>query len=144
LDKDVISGYGPEHWILESNDTIQSGQEYLFRVHYYSDHGQGPTNYTMTIHLYEGTAQEATYSYRGNLAVSNFSNDQPANTGDDWRDIATIQLASGGGLVSGTAYIKYLGLNSPFRINVPVPPQSERLRLKLQKRTANGTTQLIS
>jgi len=92
LDYDITTGYGPEHWTLMTADTVRYGQLYKVRVHYYSDHSKGPTNYTVSIKLYEGTSREVEYWYRGNLAVDNSSNDDPDDTGPDWVDIAEIIL----------------------------------------------------
>jgi uncharacterized protein YfaP (DUF2135 family) len=92
LDYDVTTGYGPEHWTLLTTDTIRYNSPYKVRVHYYSDHGHGPTNYTVTIKLYVGTSREQDYSYRGNLSVSNPSNASPGSTGPDWVDISNLVL----------------------------------------------------
>ncbi|HLP45958.1 MAG TPA: hypothetical protein VK469_08430, partial [Candidatus Kapabacteria bacterium] len=95
LDYDIVHGYGPEHWTLMSTDTIRYDRPYKFRVHYYSDHGNGPSNYTVSITVYEGTSREITYRYRGNVSVSNGANSRPTNTGPDWRDIVSITLTRG-------------------------------------------------
>ncbi len=126
LDQDIITGFGPEHWTLLNTNTVRYNQPYRFRVHYYSDHGNGPTNYTVTIELYTGTSRQVTYTYTGSLAVSNNNNTSPAATGADWRDIATITLTQAGAASiapSGGATAEG-GLN----ITVPVPPASERLK----------------
>lgn len=93
LDVDITRGYGPEHWTLLRTNTIRYGQPYKIRLHYYSDHGNGPTNYTVKVKLYEGTDREKELPIiRGNLAHSNRSNDRPDGTGPDWVDIAEITL----------------------------------------------------
>jgi uncharacterized protein YfaP (DUF2135 family) len=127
LDRDVTTGYGPEHWTLENTDVVRYGQPYRFRVHYYSDHGNGPTNYTVTIKLYEGTDREATTTYRGNLAVSNPENSQPTDTGPDWVDIATVVLTDNQATSARASISLHAAGNSDVRITVPVPPQ-ENLR----------------
>jgi len=95
LDRDDVDGYGPEHWTLMNTDTVRYNQPYRFRVHYYSDHGRGGTNYTVTIKLYEGTSREVTYSYGGYLSANAPSNSSPNATGPDWADIATLTLTQG-------------------------------------------------
>jgi|SRR5271157_3423596 len=92
LDRDVTTGFGPEHWTLLNTATVRYNQPYTFRVHYYSDHGNGPSNYTVTIELYEGTSRQITYTYTGGLAVSNPTNYLPNGSGPDWADIAVITL----------------------------------------------------
>ncbi len=92
LDYDVTTGYGPEHWTLLTTNTIRYNSPYIVRVHYYSDHGHGPTNYTVTIKLYEGTSREQDYSYRGNLSANNPSNAAPGSTGPDWVDVSNVVL----------------------------------------------------
>jgi hypothetical protein len=46
LDIDVIYGYGPEN---VKSDPSYSGGEYEVAIHYYSDHGNGPTNTTVRV-----------------------------------------------------------------------------------------------
>ena len=71
LDFDNVTGFGPEHWTLTGNDTIRWGEEYTVRVHYYDDHTGNepgpaiPSRWTVTILLYEGTAQQVSYTYSG-------------------------------------------------------------------------------
>jgi uncharacterized protein YfaP (DUF2135 family) len=93
LDYDVTTGYGPEHWTLLSRDTIHYGAPYRVRLHYYSDHGNGPTNYTVFIKLYESSGRVQEHTYRGNLAVSDEGNAAPGSTGPDWVDIAAPVLS---------------------------------------------------
>ncbi len=92
LDYDITTGYGPEHWTLLPTDQVQWGQPYIVRLHYYSDHGNGPTNYTVSVELYEGTSRQQVYSYRGNLSANDSSNAYPGSTGPDWVDIASPVL----------------------------------------------------
>ena len=93
LDIDIINGYGPEHWTLLRTNTIRYGQPYKIRLHYFSDHGNGPTNYTVKVKLYEGTDREKELPIiRGNLAQDDSSNYRPDGTGPDWVDIAEITL----------------------------------------------------
>ena len=133
LDYDDVDGYGPEHWTLEVADTIYYNQNYYVRIHYYSDHDNGPTNYTVTIMLYEGTDREATYTFRGNLGVSDPSNDGPWDTGPDWRDIATIQLTEEGTMSIGAKSILDPSGRPRIQITVPVPSESGRIKFKLKK-----------
>jgi hypothetical protein len=126
LDRDVTTGFGPEHWTLLNTNTIRYNQPYRFRVHYYSDHGHGPSNYTVTIELYEGTNRQATYTYTGGLAVSNYANSAPNGIGPDWADIPTITLTPATGSSSILAAPTTLG--SGIVITVPVPPLTQRLK----------------
>src|SRR5205823_5317187 len=102
LDHDVITGFGPEHWLLTTQNTVRYGQDYIVRVHYYSDHGHGPSNYTVSIQLYDGAAAVTTY-YRGNLAVSNPGNQLPTGTGADWADIAIVRPLAPSGQTAQSA-----------------------------------------
>lgn len=88
LDVDNLDGSGAEHWTLTTSDTVRWGQNYRVRLHYFDDHGHGPTNYTVTVMLYEGTDREEEKVYRGNIAVDEYDNYDPAATGPDWRDVA--------------------------------------------------------
>jgi len=56
LDQDDTDGYGPE------NITLQQPEEgtYTYKVHYYSDHGNGPTTATIIVYINEQPA--ATFS----------------------------------------------------------------------------------
>ncbi|MBN2858517.1 MAG: hypothetical protein JXN63_08975, partial [Candidatus Delongbacteria bacterium] len=87
LDYDIVTGYGPEHWTLSSNDIVRWDQNsYFVRVHYFSDHGNGGTNYKLSVKLYEGTDREVEYIKTGYLSVNNSGNDGPLDTGADWID----------------------------------------------------------
>jgi uncharacterized protein YfaP (DUF2135 family) len=120
LDYDYTAGYGPEHWQLTTANTVRWGQGYRVRVHYYSDHGNGPTNYTMAIQLYDG-AEATTQYYRGNLSASSTSNTGPAGTGADWADIATVVPVQGA--AAGSSSRQFDG---SLVITVPVPPPGTR------------------
>lgn len=128
LDHDVTTGFGPEHWTLLSTNTIRYNQPYNFRVHYYSDHGHGPSNYTVTIELYEGTSRDITYTYRGNLAVSNPYNSAPNGQGPDWADIASITLTQPTALAPLLAAPQVTSSSSGIVITAPVPPPDQRLK----------------
>jgi hypothetical protein len=130
LDYDVTTGYGPEHWTLMSTDTIRYDQPYQFRVHYYSDHGNGPTNYTVSIKLYEETDHEVDYWFRGNLAVSDSWNAAPDDTGPDWADIASLTLIRTDSRTMPTIKFSSGGKN---KITVPVPSRKERNKFKISK-----------
>ena len=127
LDYDITEGYGPEHWTLMSADTVRYDEPYSVRLHYYSDHDSGPTNYTVTIKVYEGTAREATYSYRGNLSVNNSYNDSPDGAGADWVDIASITLTEENSRSGNRGITADSEMVLPF-ITVPVPPREERIK----------------
>jgi uncharacterized protein YfaP (DUF2135 family) len=127
LDYDITTGYGPEHWTLMTIDTVRYDQPYKVRLHYYSDHGNGPTNYTVSIKLYEGTSREVEYWYRGNLAVSDPWNDAPDDSGPDWVDIADIILTQ----TTSTALETNLRANNllkEIKITVPVPTKEQRIK----------------
>ena len=128
LDYDETGGYGPEHWTLNSDDTIRWNQDYQMRVHYYDDNGTGPSNYTVSVRLYDGD-QAITSYYRGNLAVSNSSNDDPNGQGPDWADVATItpvQL-TGSGSAKGRIVLDSKP-GRPLHITVYVPPKASRVK----------------
>jgi len=124
LDHDITTGYGPEHWTLETTDIIRYNQPYKVRLHYYSDHSHGPTNYNVSIKLYEGTEREQEYWYRGNLAVSNLDNNAPNDSGPDWVDIADITLTQSASHVLKSIQIS----DSNIKINVPIPSKDKRIK----------------
>lgn len=129
LDYDITTGYGPEHWTLTTSDTIRWDEaSYQVRLHYYSDHGNGGTNYVLTVKLYEGTDYETEYVQTGYLGTSNSSNSEPTDTGADWVDNYTIVLSQtpyGSGSVLNT--VRSAGL--PV-INAFIPSEAERRALK--------------
>lgn len=128
LDFDETGGYGPEHWTLNADNTIRWNQDYHMRVHYYDDNGAGPSNYTVSVRLYDGD-QAITSYYRGNLAVSNSSNDDPNDTGPDWADVATItpvQLTGSAGATGRIVFDSKPG--APLHITVYVPPRAARVK----------------
>jgi|GEM_PF-1516100 len=126
LDRDVTSGYGPEHWTLTNTDVVRYTRPYRFRVHYYSDHGNGPTNYTVTIELYNGTSRQVTYTYRGALSSHDGSNDGPLDFGSDWADIATIIPTQSASTVATAQEAP----DGSVTITVPVPSPEDRRTLK--------------
>lgn len=126
LDYDITTGYGPEHWTLMTTDTVRYDQPYKVRLHYYSDHDNGPSNYTVSIKLYEGTSRVQEYWYRGNLAVSNPSNNSPDGSGADWVDIADITLTQ---TQTASRVSKAMQLsNGKIKITVPVPSKDKRIK----------------
>ena len=129
LDYDITTGYGPEHWTLMATNTATStvryGQPYKIRLHYYDDQDNGPTNYTVSIKLYEGTGREQEYWYRGNLAVSNPDNDEPNDSGQDWVDIDDITLTQ---IQSASPFKSMQESNSNIKITVPVPSKEKRIK----------------
>ncbi len=131
LDYDIITGYGPEHWTLMSTDTVRYDKPYKVRLHYFSDHGNGSSNYTVTIKVYENTDREQVYSYRGNMSANDSYNDAPDDTGADWVDIATIvptQNTTRSSARSASAMnINHISEDEIF-ITVPVPPMEERIK----------------
>jgi uncharacterized protein YfaP (DUF2135 family) len=122
LDWDVTSGYGPEHWLLTTANTVRWGGDYRVRLHYYSDHGRGPTNYTLAVQLYDGAAA-VTWTYRGNLSVSDPGNDDCTATGPDWADVATVVPMHVAGAASCVPQF-----DGSLRITVPVPPAGARIK----------------
>ena len=127
LDRDVTTGFGPEHWTLLNTNTVRYNQPYRFRVHYYSDHGHGSTNYTVTIQLFDGTSRQAVYTYSGGLASFNPSNNMPASTGPDWVDIATITLTPSASASFVTEAVRGVD-GSGLHLRVHVPQPSERMK----------------
>ncbi|HEX3046621.1 MAG TPA: hypothetical protein VHY08_17830, partial [Bacillota bacterium] len=128
LDHDITSGYGPEHWTLLTTNIIHYDQPYKVRLHYYSDHGNGPTNYTVSIKLYEGTSREQEYWYRGNLSTyGGYSNNAPNATGADWIDIANIILTQD---ISGAGFKITQLPNSNINITSQIPTEEERKKYK--------------
>jgi uncharacterized protein YfaP (DUF2135 family) len=119
LDRDITTGYGPEHWTLNTNNTIRYNQPYKVRLHYYSSHGHGPTNYTVSIKLFEGINHEIEYWYRGTLSYDDPSNNSPNGTGNDWVNIAKIILTE------TTANVSSFGnpslSNQDIEITAPIP-----------------------
>ena len=130
LDIDIITGFGPEHWTLTTGDTVRYDQDYRIRLHYFSDHGNGATNYYVNILLYEGTQYEVEYNYPGNLSYNDPDNDAPDDVGADWADIAVITPVdrSGGALSGGPMVTR--GGDGLIHINVPVPEPSERAKAR--------------
>lgn len=126
LDQDVTTGFGPEHWTLLNTNVVRYNQPYKFRVHYYSDHGRGPTNYTVSIELYNGTSRQVTRTFTGALSVSSPSNDAPGDTGPDWVDIATVVLTQSN--AAGPSI--QTAPDGTITIAVPVPDVQERRKVK--------------
>jgi uncharacterized protein YfaP (DUF2135 family) len=132
LDYDDVDGYGPEHWTLQYSDFVRWGQDYKIRVHYYSDHGNGGTNYNVSVKLYEGTDTESLQSFSGYLSSNSAGNDQPTDTGADWADIVTIrpvQAAAGASFKEARMSISSDSKIGPV-ITVPIPTSAERLEAK--------------
>jgi uncharacterized protein YfaP (DUF2135 family) len=128
LDYDITTGYGPEHWTLMTTDTVRYDQPYIIRLHYYSDHGNGPSNYTVSIKVYEGTNRVQEYWYRGNLAVSNPSNNSPDGSGEDWVDIANITLTQATTQASAHALRAMRASDGRINLTVPVPSKEQRIK----------------
>lgn len=102
LDYDDTDGYGPEHWMLQNTDTLRYGQPYIVRVHNYSNHSYtGPTHYTVSIKLGEGTPQEQVFWYTGTLTTAGGSS-SPGTTGSSWANIANITLQQSGMITSNS------------------------------------------
>jgi uncharacterized protein YfaP (DUF2135 family) len=137
LDIDITSGFGPEHWTLDTNDTIRWSEDYVVRLHYFSDHDNGPTNYTVSVMMYEGTDREFSTSYTGNLSANDSDNDDPGDVGADWRDIVVLTPTQGGdnALLKDDTKVPSVSLVEPGYVPVireSLPSRAERLRAKLQ------------
>lgn len=129
LDVDNTWGYGPEHWTLTYGNTVRWGEDYRVRLHYYSDHGNGGTGYSVNILLYEDTDYEVQYNFGGYLGTSSPSNNQPENTGADWADIATVTPVEHTPSALGMWYPSVrTGIDGIPHITVPVPPPSVRTK----------------
>jgi uncharacterized protein YfaP (DUF2135 family) len=75
LDRDVTTGYGPEHFWLQNGAPVGT---YTIKVHYYADHGPvGPAPYTVKVR-FNGVTTE----YTGTLNGSH----------TEWHDIAVINI----------------------------------------------------
>lgn len=120
LDYDITTGYGPEHWTLMNTNTIRYNQPYRIRAHYYGDHGNGGTSYTVTVKTDEGTSKEKTITKTGYLGASSSSNDDPTDTGADWADIADVTLTNG----------NQINIQSIKKITPVYPPVNYRKSLK--------------
>jgi uncharacterized protein YfaP (DUF2135 family) len=128
LDIDMIFGYGPEHWTLTYLDTVRWDQDYTVRLHYFSDHDNGPTNYNVSIMLYEGTDRQTEVSFTGNLSYNDPLNDLPTDTGADWVNLATIRPTQVSG-VPTFQIIKPKPVMVP-QVFAPILPVEERAKLK--------------
>lgn len=133
LDYDDTSGYGPEHWTLSDSDTVRWNEEaYLVRVHYYSDNGNGGTNYKLSVKLYEGTAREVEYIQTGYLSSDNPSNDSPSATGADWADfnMPVTLTSSGSARIAAKRISKNDAISDFVKITTEVPSEETRQALK--------------
>jgi uncharacterized protein YfaP (DUF2135 family) len=141
LDFDITTGYGPEHWTLEPTDRVRYGEVYTATVHYYDDHGAGPTNYTVRVKFHEGTELEREHVMRGHLPVSNAENNAPDGDGPDWGnfyDMIVNQRYSSSSASALSALKEndrtlprvVNSSNGTVTIQIPVPPQEERVKGK--------------
>jgi len=123
LDIDIIEGYGPEHWTLSSNDIIRWNQEYYtVRVHYYNDHGNGGTNFKLSVLLYEGSNREVEYIKTGYLSVNNEDNNGPSDIGADWAEFTfPIVLSTNSGKRSTTSRTQSLSKLPVITTEIPDP-----------------------
>jgi len=88
LDIDDTSSYGPEHYTLTTENTVYYDQGYVISLHYYS--GEGPTSYSVTVSVNEGTPYEYTQTFTGYISESDDFNDSPGSSGSDWAYITTV------------------------------------------------------
>jgi len=98
LDRDDLSGYGPETYSLSADegDAVLFG-DYLVRVHYYSDHTPNDepsraVSWRVVIVVNEGTPEEERIIREGVLSVDMSSNSSPGSSGPDWADVATVTI----------------------------------------------------
>ncbi|MCG8473585.1 MAG: hypothetical protein MI742_17275 [Desulfobacterales bacterium] len=130
LDYDIQTGYGPEHWTLSTEDTIRWGEEaYRVRVHYFTDNGNGGTNYTLSVKLYEGTEREVVYLQNGYLSHNNSQNDKPTDTGADWADfnIPVVLTNPSRAALSYEPHVKAKGATPvPIKLTVEIPDKETR------------------
>jgi hypothetical protein len=135
LDFDNTTGYGPEHWTLNTDDIVQWGETYTFRVHYYDDHVDPlpgpaiPTHWTVNVLLYEGTSHMQSSTFSGELAYHDASdNDQPDGTGQSWADVCTVVPIQTDESHARAAISK--DHQGRIIITVPVPAVDERIEMK--------------
>jgi uncharacterized protein YfaP (DUF2135 family) len=88
LDIDDTSSYGPEHYTLTTENTVYWDQGYEISLHYYT--GEGPTSYSVTVSVNEGTEYEYTETFTGYISASDMNNDSPGGGGADWVYITTV------------------------------------------------------
>jgi hypothetical protein len=88
LDIDDRYSYGPEHYTLTTENTVYYDEGYDINVHYYE--GEGPTSYSVTVVVNEGTEYEYTEYFTGVIGESNMYNDSPGSGGLDWAYITTV------------------------------------------------------
>lgn len=135
LDYDITTGYGPEHWTLSSSDVVRWNQaSYIVRAHYYSDNGNGGTNYKLSVKLYEGTDREVEYVKTGYLSANDSGNDQPNDTGADWAEFTVpITLTSTGtSAASAVRALRVISSTSPLNITSDIPSPDVRRAWKNQ------------
>lgn len=102
LDFDDTTGFGPEHGTLEqatvgdSDPDVVLDEEYVVRVHYFSDDGLGvDATGKVTIIINEGQSNQNTLSLRFTIESDNSGASGPEGTGPSWVDIARINLIDG-------------------------------------------------
>jgi hypothetical protein len=138
LDFDNTTGYGPEHWTLNTANTVRWGSNYVFRVHYYDDHVDPipgpaiPTEWTVSVLLYEGTAHQQSSTFTGELAYHDaYDNDGPNDTGASWADVCTVVPIQAD--ESHARATMSRGREGQIIITVPVPSLEERIQIKTGK-----------
>ncbi|MFA5258121.1 MAG: hypothetical protein WC360_08220, partial [Opitutales bacterium] len=128
LDFDNTTGYGPEHFTLTYTDTVHWDEEYRVRVHFYSNHTdeyQTPTQWTVSIVLYEGEARSQSFSFSGTLTLDSSDNHLPGNSGADWADVAVIVPTQAPPAPAGNSAIVWQPTASQVPIiTVPIKPEA--------------------
>jgi hypothetical protein len=128
LDFDNTTGYGPEHFTLTYTDTVHWDEEYRVRVHFYSNHTdeyQTPTQWTVSIVLYEGEARSQSFSFSGTLTLDSSGNHLPGNSGADWADVAVIVPTQAPPAPAGNSAIVWQPTASQVPIiTVPIKPEA--------------------
>jgi hypothetical protein len=72
LDLDDVDGFGPENIFVEPG-TAAAGT-YEIYVHYWSDHGNGPTTATIRVRVFANTPQEQTQIFTRYLTTGQYVN----------------------------------------------------------------------
>ena len=72
LDVDDVDGFGPENIFVAPGDAAAG--TYRIYVHYWSDHGNGPTTATIRVRVFDGTPQEQVGVFTRPLTTGQFVN----------------------------------------------------------------------
>jgi uncharacterized protein YfaP (DUF2135 family) len=137
LDFDNTTGFGPEHWTLTTDNKVQWGSNYIFRVHYYDDHVNDnpgdaiPTQWTVNIQMYENTTNFQSTTFSGELDYHDSTNDSPAGMGGDWATVCKVVPVQAD--ETHLRPITSRDAQGQIVITVPIPAIEERIQLKARK-----------